>query len=117
MTPDDVERDAQRTAAEWAFIRVVDTIDKTDHTIKLRLHVDSDCFVQVYVNESKQLISYSLVLRRSRIFGRDCNSGRWHRHPASAPDQHDFSSEGQRAISLSEFLGEALQVLQDLDLT
>ncbi len=53
MTPDDVERDAQRTAAEWAFIRVVDTIDKTDHTIKLRLHVDSDCFVQVYVNESK----------------------------------------------------------------
>jgi hypothetical protein len=29
------------------------------------------------------------------------------------PDQHDFSPEGQRAVSLDEFLKETQQVLQD----
>lgn len=29
------------------------------------------------------------------------------------PDQHDFSPEGQRAVSLDEFLRETQQVLQD----
>lgn len=113
MTPDAVERDVQRAAAQWAFIQRVATIDKTDFTIKQRLHVDVECFVQVYVNTSKQLTSYTLVLNRSRIFGRDSEGGLWHRHPAGAPDQHDFSPEGQRAVSLDEFLREVQQILQD----
>ena len=104
MTADTVERDAQRTAAGWAFIQRVETVDKTDFAVKLRLYVDTDCFVQVYANTQKQLTSYVLVFNRSRIFGRDCEGGLWHRHPAGAPDQHDFSPEGQRAVSLDEFL-------------
>jgi hypothetical protein len=55
-------------------------------------------------------------LNRSRIYGRDCEGGLWHRHPAEAPEQHDFSVEGQRAVTLDEFLREAQQVLQDRDL-
>lgn len=113
MTADDVERDVQRVAAEWAFIQSADTMDKAEHTVKMRLHVDADCFVQVYVNIQKQLTGYALVLNRSRIFGRDCEGGLWHRHPVEAPDQHDFSLEGQRAVSLDEFLREAQNVLQD----
>lgn len=116
MKTDEVELDAQRLATEWAFIRAVETIDKTDYTIKMRLHVGPDCFVQIYVNVDKQLVNYALLLHRARIFGRDCDGGSWHRHPARSPDQHDVSPEGQRAVSLSEFLEEALQVLQNQNL-
>ncbi len=111
MTADDVERDVRRAAAEWVFIREVETVDKTEHAVKMRLHVDTDCFVQVYANVQKELVSYTLVLNRYRVLGRDCEGGIWHRH--TAPDQHDFSPEGQRTVSPDEFLSEAQQVLQE----
>jgi len=113
VNPDAVERDVQRAAAQWAFIQHVETIDKTDFTIKLRLHIDIECFIQVYANTQKHLNGYTLVLNRSRVFGRDCEGELWHRHPAEAPEEHDFSPEGRRAVSLNEFLREAQQVLQD----
>lgn len=112
MNTGGVERDVQRTAAKWAFIQYVETVDKTGDAIKLRLHIDIDCFVQVYVNTRKQIISYTVVFNRARILGRDCDGGSWHRHPSAMPDQHDFSPEGQRAVSLDEFLKETQQVLQ-----
>jgi len=62
VTTDAVEGDVRGSAAQWAFIQRVETIDKTDFTIKQRLYVDAECFVQVYVNTSKQLTSYTLVL-------------------------------------------------------
>ncbi len=113
MSADGVERDVRHAAAQWAFVQSVETIDKTDFTVKLRLHVDTECFIQVYANTHKQLSSYTLVFNRSRVFGRDCDGGLWHRHPAEAPEEHDFSLEGQRAVSLDEFLREAQQVLQE----
>ena len=97
MSTDAVEREVQRTAAQWAFVRSVETVDKTDAAIKLRLHIDTDCFIQVYTNTRKQIISYAVVFNRARILGRDCDGGLWHRHPPGKPDQHDFSPDGQRA--------------------
>lgn len=113
MTVDEVERHAVLVAANWAFIQYAETVDKTAHTIKLRLYVTVDCFVQVYANTQKLLSSYTVVFNRMRIFGRDCDGGVWHRHPAEDPDQHDFSAEGQRPVTLEDFLREAQQVLQD----
>ena len=113
MSTDAVEREVQRTAAKWAFVRRVETVDKTDVAIKLRLHIDTDCFIQVYTNTRKQIISYAVVFNRGRILGRDCDGGLWHRHPPGQPDQHDFSPDGQRAVSLDEFLKETQQILQD----
>lgn len=112
MTPDDVERNILATAANWACIRWTTLLDKTEHAIKMRLHIDSACFVQVYANPKKSLISYTLVLDRTRIYGRDCDGGQWHRHPYSAPDSHDFSGEGSRPVTLSEFLAETQQILE-----
>jgi hypothetical protein len=94
VSTDDIERDIQSSAAKWAFVQFIETVDKTDHTIKLRLYVAADCFVQVYANTQKQLTSYALVFNRSRIFGRDCEGGIWPRHPSHAPHLHDFSAEG-----------------------
>jgi hypothetical protein len=113
VTADDVEREVRRAAKHWAYILDTETIDKTDHTVKLRLYAAADCFVQVYANTQKHLTSYTLVLNRARIFGRDCDGGVWHRHPAETPDQHDFSPEGQRAVTLEEFLRETQQILLD----
>lgn len=50
MTVDDFEGEVRHAAAEWAFIKLVETVDKTDHAVKLRLHIDAECFVQVYAN-------------------------------------------------------------------
>ena len=86
MSTDAVEREVQRTAANWAFVRRVETVDKTDVAIKIRLHIDTDCFIQVYANTRKQIISYAVVFNRARILGRDCDGGLWHRHPPGKPD-------------------------------
>jgi hypothetical protein len=112
MNVDDFEGEVRRSAAEWAFIQLVEAIDKTDHAIKLRLLVDADCFVQVYANVQKSIYSYTVVLNRSRIYGRDCEGGVWHRHPHRNPDRHDRSPEGRKAVSLTQFLAEVQQILQ-----
>jgi len=113
MSGNDFEQEARRVAALWAFIRQIVTVDKSDYAVKLRLHVDKECFVQVYANTHKELFSYTLVLNRARIYGRDCDGGIWHRHPLHAPDTHDFSIQGREAVSLAHFLAEAQQILQD----
>jgi len=113
MSGEAVELDIRHTAAQWAFIRRIETVDKTDFTVKIRLHIDVETFVQIYANTQKDLTSYTLVLNRTRIFGRDSEGGQWHRHPVEAPDQHDFSPKGQRPITLFEFLAEVQQILQE----
>ncbi len=56
MSTDDVESDVQRITTQWAFIQRVETIDKTDFTVKLRLHVDTECFIQATVDEALRLV-------------------------------------------------------------
>jgi len=90
MTVDEFERQTYHTVQKFSFIKAVATVDKTTNTIKLRLHIASDCFVQVYANTLKGLLSYALILNRSRLYGRDCEGGMWHRHPYDHSDDHDF---------------------------
>lgn len=116
MSPDEFEEVVRTTAADWAYIQWISLLDKTEHALKMRLHIDSACFVPVYANPQKTLWSYTLVLNRTRIFGRDCDGGRWHRHPFEAPESHDFSPEGSRPVSLADFLAEAQQILTNAGL-
>jgi hypothetical protein len=99
-------------ASHFSFIRRVVTLDKTANTIKLRLHITTGCFIQIYTNVQKELVNYVLILDRSRIYGRDCDGGTWHRHPYENPAAHDFSPEGTEETSLEEFLIEVQQILQ-----
>ena len=48
MTPDDLEKDVLQTVGDWAYIRHVALVDKTKHALKMRLHIDSACFIQLY---------------------------------------------------------------------
>lgn len=99
-------------ASRFSFIRRVVTLDKTANTIKLRLHITTGCFVQIYTNVRKNLVNYVLVLDRSRIYGRNCDGGIWHRHSYENPAAHDFGPEGAKEVSLEEFLLEVQQVLE-----
>jgi len=111
MTPDAFEQRVREEASRFAFIRSVVTLGKTANTAKLRLRITAECFVQVYANLRKGLLSYTLVLHQTRIYGRDNDGVGWHRHPYSAPESHDFSKEGTRPVSLNEFLDEVQQIL------
>lgn len=51
MNVDDFEQDVVQIAGEWSFILSAEIVDKTDHAIKLRLHIDTECFVQVYTKQ------------------------------------------------------------------
>jgi hypothetical protein len=72
--------------------------------------------VQVYRNDRFDTTNLVLVHNDRRIFGRDRLSGRWHRHPVHDPTSHDTSAEGQRGVSLDEFLDEVEAVLSSLGL-
>ncbi len=111
MTPDAFGQRVREEASHFAFIRSVNTLGKSTNTIKLRLHVTAECFVQVYANLHKGLLSYTLVFHQTRIYGRDNDGTGWHRHPHSAPESHDFSVEKSRSVSLAEFLDEVQQIL------
>ena len=113
MTTDDFERDVRLIAADWGFIRWVATADKTAHAIKMRLHITEGCFVQIYANIEKQLLSYALVPERTRVCGRDSEGGHWHRHPFGAAETHDLSQEGAQSVELHQFLGEVQQILEE----
>lgn len=112
MNVDQLERHILETVSGLAFIQQADTIDKTRHALKMRLHVTSDCFIQVYANVQKQLFSYALVVNRSRIYGCDSEGGLWHRYPRGAPETHVLIPEGAQPVSLVQFLSEAQSILQ-----
>ena len=112
MTAEEFERLVRNTVSDWAFITHVITVDRTDYAVKMRLIVDPECFVQVYANLSKDIFSFTLILNRMRIYGRDSIGGRWHRHPEDAPGTHDVSAEGRQSVTIGRFLGEAQDILQ-----
>ncbi len=111
MTIDQAEQEIADAASGFSFIRGVTILDKTANTIKSRLEVSRNCFIQIYRNVKKNLINFVLVAGGERIYGRDCDGGSWHRHPYEAPDGHDFSPEGIRPVELAEFLQEVQEIL------
>lgn len=60
MNVDEFERHILTAAAQWSFLRTVDTVDKTDYAVKLRLHVDVECFIQIYANVHKASLATRL---------------------------------------------------------
>lgn len=114
MTPEQLASHIKATAVGFPYIVRVEMVLRTPHTLKMRLHIMPDCFVQVYHNTQKNLVSYALVMGGMRIYGRNRDGRTWHRHPVEDPDSHDFSEEGQRPIDLDGFLMEVGGILTDL---
>ncbi len=101
---------ASRTAG---FVQV---LEHGRQVLKARVYLSGELFVQVYRNDRFGTTSFALILGGRRIYGRDEREGQWHRHQADAPDAHDESKEGRRAVELHEFWAEVLAVLVKLGL-
>lgn len=80
---------------------------KTPNTIKIKLYITASCFIQIYQNIQKDVRNYVIISGNQRLFGRDCDGGKWHCHPLDDPDSHDFSKDGAIEVSLEDFLYEA----------
>jgi hypothetical protein len=116
MTVADLLTALQTEATHRAYVRRLDLLELTPSLIKARLHVTDELFVQVYRNDRFDTTSLALIQNGQRLYGRDQLGGVWHRHAADAPDLHDTSPLGQRAVTLPEFLNEVENVLADLGL-
>ena len=64
--------------------------------------IDEDLYIQIYTNIRNGTTGLTLVLHGQRIYGRDSEDWKWHRHPFENPDVHDFSEEGSRKVTLDE---------------
>ena len=106
-----VKEEVVKVAKLFPFIRAVILVDETDNAVKYRLEIDEQTFIQIYQNVKTGTINYLLIRGLSRIFGRDCCGGRWHKHPFENPMGHDFSTEGSKPVSLYEFLKEVEEIL------
>lgn len=70
----------------------------------------------MYRNDRLDTTNFVLLYNSQRLYARDELAGQWHRHPAEAPTQHDYTPEGQRAVTLDEFLNETEVVLTTMNL-
>ena len=106
----------RREAQSRAYIFRLDILDHSRNMLKARLVISPDLFVQVYRNDLYDTTNLVVLYGGRRLYARDQLGGRWHRHSAEAPDVHDTSADGSRAVELAEFLDEAEAVLAAMGL-
>lgn len=116
MNITDLSVDLQKEFKRRKYFVQMDVLEQTSSLLKARLYVSPNLFVQVYRNDRFNTTNLALIYNGLRLFARDELDGKWHRHAQAAPEEHDFSGEGSRPISLTEFLDEVEIVLAKMDL-
>lgn len=116
MNVSDLLYEIYSEARNRAYFTKVDLLARSSNLLKARLYITPDLFVQIYRNDHFQTTNLVLIHNQQRIYARDELNGHWHRHPMTAPRQHDTSSEGCRAVTFSEFLDEVETVLTTMNL-
>ena len=82
------------------------------NAVKIRVPITENIYIQLYYNQESKTKNYVLVEWNRRLFGRDSVGGKWHKHPFENPDEHDFSRNGRREVSVSEFFNEVFNLLR-----
>jgi len=77
---------------------VIIALDET--TVKLRVLLYIDAYLDVYYNERNSTTAYAMIQNGARIFGAD-NANGWHYHPFDNPNSHVRLSQ---PVSFAEFL-------------
>lgn len=113
MTISDLIVLVQSEVRRFPFLQEVVVVDQTDYATKLFLPIRHDLFAQIYANVQTGSRGYTLIYRNQRIYGRDRDVKGWHRHSRGEPDNHDFSPEGQREVTVTEFLEEVQDLLEE----
>ena len=92
------------------------TLVLTKNTVKARLIIRENLYIDLYFNQRYGTTNYALILDDDRIYGRDCYDGNWHLHPYDDPSKHDTSEEGKKILSIEGFVDEAEEILVNLRL-
>jgi hypothetical protein len=111
LTIGDLILEAHDTLERFWFVRDINIIEQTQATVTVHLMIDADLFVQAFLSESSQRLSFALVGQSGRLYGRDREHGRWHRHPFGQPEQHEPTSEGMSVLPLTQFMAEVEKIL------
>ena len=109
------------------FIKEVETVAKlyslraeilarTKNAVKVKVPITENIYIQFYYNQETGTKNYVLIGWNRRLFGRDCISSVWHKHPFENPEDHDFSEDGKREISISDFFEEVFKLLKENNL-
>jgi len=119
VTVEDFANEVEAAGRQFAYIGSVTKLDETRFSAKYRLVVTDDLsckLMPTLTNTQHGTVGLALIYQGRRLYERDCENWQWHRHPAAAPETHDFSSEGVRSVTVQEFLLETGQVLVDCGL-
>jgi len=108
---DEVIREIERAAARFQFIKEANPLDVTKFSAKYRLIIREDLYIQIYVNVRNGTHGFALVQKGARLYGRDSEDWKWHRHPIENPNAHDFSPEGAKEVSVEDFVKEVQEIL------
>lgn len=113
MNVRDLAARAQRASQSRTWLIGLEIIVLTEQVVKLRLYASPDLFIQAYRNDRYDTSNFALIHQGRRLYARDELAGQWHRHPTDDPSQHDKSTDGQRQVTLEEFLDEVEIVLAE----
>lgn len=106
-----IVEEASEVAAKYN-LKLIE-IDRTDNIICLKLLIDNEFFIQIYGNTEKDKLNLTLVFKKSRLYGYDSESGKYHYHPFNNPDNHIFINEKK---SIQEFVEESMRFLEEKEI-
>ena len=107
---------AQDATEHVWFVQSMKYLERTDFTISLRLYIQQDLFVQVFLGELTGSMYFAPIEKGQRIFGIDLETREWHLHPYDAPHQHVPFPEGLEPKPLLRFLARVEDLLIQHDL-
>ena len=100
MTLDEFEVMIATDVARSPLCDVVVVRESAEQTIKLRVLLYIDAYIDIYFNERNGTTSYALVQDGRRVFAAD-NARGWHYHPFEDPGKHVWLNG---AMTFMEFL-------------
>jgi hypothetical protein len=67
---DSVIKEAQFIARDFGLkVRIIDI---TDDIVNIKIYFDTELFIQIYANQSKNKLNMNLIFKNRRLYG--CNS-------------------------------------------
>lgn len=116
MTIVELYQQTQMAYENYWFLQNIIVYDRTESTITLHLIIKNDLYVQIFLSERSQRLSFALIGPSGRLYGLDCEHGYWHRHPFGAIEKHIPISEGLSIQPVMQFLSEVEDILIESDL-
>lgn len=113
---EDLLFEAQESLDRIWFVQTADVVERTNATISIRLHIQPELFIQVFMGQLSNSLYFALIEGNRRIFGIDRESGEWHMHPYENPHEHKPLEEGLEPKPLLRFLSRVELLLLEHDL-